>query len=250
MKNDGSLPIPAPVDRSQQGSLQYAHPLNRRSLLWLFAGACLLTAVNIPLLFVQDRSGIIYVYFSMDFDRNIPAWYSSMLLALAGLVAFECSIVARRFGQWSQSVFLLLSLLLVFMSCDEIARFHETLPEILSDYLGLDSINLFEAHPWVLLGGPFVIILLVTMFLLLNNNLKRYPVSRPLMLWGFVVLVTGGIVLESIMEFLPRGILWQIEMLIEETLEMVGTLLISASLVLWRDQALSEEPVPRNQASG
>jgi len=250
MNNDGPFPIPTPVDRSQQDHLQHVHPVNKTSLLWLFAGVCLLTAVNIPLLFVQDRNGLIYVYFSMDFDRNIPAWFSSMLLALASLVAFECSLVSRRFGQWSQSVFLLLSLLLVFMSCDEIARFHETLPEILADYLGLDSVNRFEVHPWVLLGGPFVIILLVTMFLLLNNSLKRYRGSRPLMLWGFVVLVTGGIALESIMEFLPQGILWQIEMLIEETLEMVGTLLISASLVLWRDQALAEEPVPTNQASG
>ena len=37
------------------------------------------------------------------------------------------------------------------------------------------------------------------------------------------------------------GIWWQIEMLLEETLEMVGTLLISASLILWRDQALAED---------
>ncbi|MDF2370887.1 MAG: hypothetical protein P1V21_08850 [Rhizobiaceae bacterium] len=241
MKNDGLIPNPTPVDHSRQDHLQHLHPLNKTSLLWLFAGVCLLTAVNIPLIFVQDRSGLIYVYFSMDFDRNIPAWFSSMLLALAGLVAFECSLVAGRFGQWSKSVFLLLSLLLVFMSCDEIARFHETLPEILSDYLGLDNVSRFEAHPWILLGGPFVIILLITMFLLLNNTLKRFPKSRSLMLWGFIILVTGGIVLESIMEFLPRGILWQIEMLLEETLEMVGTLLISASLILWRDQALAED---------
>tara|TARA_R110000751_G_scaffold107645_7_gene203922 strand:+ start:21811 stop:22557 length:747 start_codon:yes stop_codon:yes gene_type:complete len=241
MNNDGPFPIPTPVDRRQQNRLQHADPLNQRILLWLLAGVGFLTTVNIALLFVGDRGFLIRVFFSMDFDRNIPAWYSSMLLALAGLVAFECSLAAERFGQWSKSVFLLLSLLLVFMSCDEIARFHETLPEILSDHLGLDSVNRFKAHPWVFLGGPFVIILLVTMFLLLNNTLKRFPKSRSLMLWGFIVLVTGGIVLESIMEFLPRGIWWQIEMLLEETLEMVGTLLISASLILWRDQALAEE---------
>lgn len=59
-------------------------------------------------------------------DDNCTAWYSSLLLALAGLVAYQCAVLARVVREANRKAFHLLVALLLLMSCDEIARLHET----------------------------------------------------------------------------------------------------------------------------
>ena len=73
--------------------------------LLLLCGASVV-ATTLPL---DDR--LLDDFFRMNSDTNIPAWYSSVLLALAAFLAFECRILAL--DTLSRRVFLMLAALLL-----------------------------------------------------------------------------------------------------------------------------------------
>ena len=94
------------------------------------------------------------VYLGMD--DNPAAWYSSVLLAVAGLLAFQCFQLARQKGLDTMKVAMPLFLfagLLFVMSCDEIARFHENVGAVVKKLLGVESKSEMVNSGWVMIGG-------------------------------------------------------------------------------------------------
>jgi hypothetical protein len=71
--------------------------------------------------------------------------------------------------------------------------------------------------------------------------LRQNPRSLVLMLCGLGLIVIGGVGLEFWIAANEdcEGLCRRLEILVEETLEMGGTLLICTSLVLWRDAFLA-----------
>ena len=208
-----------------------------RALALLLGGVGVLATSHLALIFSDvRREERVFRLFFLGFDDNVPAWYSSTLLLVAALLAFECARIAGRYSRWDRFVLLLLAALLLLMSCDEIARLHETLPVTLSRRLGLHGVNPFGGRAWLLLGGPAVIMILGGMFALVYHVFRTNPQSLRLIGSGFAVIVLSGVLLEAADALLPcRGLCKRIEILVEETLEMIGTLLICWSMVLWRD---------------
>lgn len=205
-------------------------------LIFLLAGVGVLVIFHLfAIMTFSNPNDLLFLLFFLGYDNNIPAWYSSMLLAIAAFLAFQCSNLARNFGRPDQWAFLLLCALLMLMSCDEIARLHEVVPMRVAKILGIEAPGLFENHRWVLLGGPFVLILLAGIFGILIRVLKRHKPSLILLGLGLASIALGGVVLEAVTVLIPHGPLKQLEILVEECLEMIGTLLICASLVTWRD---------------
>jgi len=179
----------------------------------------------------------------LGFDDNIPAWYSSMLFLVAALVGFECSQVGKRFklsGTWT---FFIFSGLLALLSCDEIARLHETIGAFLGKSLGFLSPGVAKHTPWLLIGAPIVLGVFVGFFLLLKKSLAMVPGSLMVMGTGFALIIVGGVVLESTINWLNHDELqwlWEAEIIVEESLEMIGTILIAYSLMIWRDGLIKE----------
>ena len=204
-----------------------------RTLDLLLVGLLLLCGASVVSTIIPLADRLLCDYFRMNSDTNIPAWYSSVLLALAAYLAFECRNIAL--DTLSKRGFLALGALLLLMSCDEIARFHETLPVYLANGLGLDRFNLLQGRLWLLLGAPFVLAIMLSVIWVANRVLRDHPLVRNLMVLGFLAVLLGGVVLETSALFVPHGLFRMIEVMAEEFLEMFGTLLICASLVVWRD---------------
>ena len=112
------------------------------TLHYLMAGVAALATMHVVIIV----TGVLKVdwfhgLFFLGFDNNVPARYSYMLPAVAAILAFECSRYSHALGIGGQSVFLVFSALLPFMSCDEIARIHERAPEYLAADSGIDHHN-------------------------------------------------------------------------------------------------------------
>jgi len=59
------------------------------------------------------------------------------------------------------------------------------------------------------------------------------------------LIILGGVILESTINFLNHEELqwlWNIEIIVEESLEMIGTLFIAYALIVWRDGAIKLYP--------
>ncbi len=111
---------------------------NKRFIFVLGGGVLLLALLNL----INDLLGrpfwtitrIIY----LGYDNNFSAWYSSMLLFISGMIFLECYFLGKKDIQNSFSL-LLFSLLLFFMSSDEISQFHEIIGGLVAKYMGISS---------------------------------------------------------------------------------------------------------------
>lgn len=202
----------------------------------LLIGVGLLAALNI----VNDLLGapfwLVTRLIHLGSDSNISAWYSSCLLAVAGLIAFDCFRIAKTKAVRGGWAFGLIAITLIFMSCDEIAQFHEILGGYIAKQIGLSAQHFAQHAAWVWLGGPFIIVLFLVLIVLLRKPLSLVSGSSVLLSLGFGLIVLGGIVLESTINWLNHDELqwlWNIEIVAEETLEMLGSLVLAYAFSLW-----------------
>ena len=215
--------------------------INERTLWYLVGGIVFLAVANvIDLLAGQPFWGITrFIY--LGFDNNVPAWYSSILLAVAGLLCYECSVQAKKLNLPAVSgglPFLLFAALLVFMSCDEVASFHEHIGGYVAKFAGISSMDFAKHASWVWIGGPFIIVVFAGFLFFLKRALSLVSNSMLYLTLGISLIILGGIVLESTINFLNHEELqwvWESELVLEESLEMIGTVVIAYSLLLWRD---------------
>ncbi len=212
--------------------------LNKQELLYLLAGIIFLAIANsIDLLFGKPFWGITRFIF-LGYDDNLAAWYSSMLLTIAGLIAYECWNYARKNRIPGGLSLLLFAALLFFMSADEVARLHEILGKYAAQFLGISSKEFAKHSPWVWVGGPLVIAIFIFFMFLLKKLFLLVANSMTYLVIGLSLIILGGIFLESTINFLNHEDLqwlWEIEIIIEESLEMIGTLFIAYALIVWRD---------------
>lgn len=197
-----------------------------------------LSLLNIVNLLLGQPFWIVTKIIYLGFDDNFAAWFSSMLLAIAGVLAHEASVTAKRCVGSGHVYLLMFSLLLFTMSADEVARIHETVGEFLSTIASNGDTSEAKNSGWVLVGGPIVLIVFSIAFYLLKPHLFLVKGTTTLLGLGFTSIFLGGVLLESAVnlfdESTPRWI-WDTQIIVEETLEMIGTLLICLSLVRWRD---------------
>jgi len=218
--------------------MQNSALINKRELQYLLAGILFLMAANIvDLVFGKPLWGITrFIY--LGYDDNLSAWYSSMLLTIAGLLAYECSMHAKRKNIKGSLSLLLFAGLLLFMSADELARFHEILGGYAANYFGISTQDFAKHSAWVWVGGPLIIAIFLGFIFLLKKVFSLVPGSMVFLITGFSLIILGGVFAESTINFLNQEELkwvWDIEVVLEESLEMTGTIFISYALIRWRD---------------
>jgi hypothetical protein len=100
-----------------------------------------------------DLKGFVPTFY-VDYESNVPTWYSSCALLLAalllGMIAAAKATTADQF-RWHWG---LLSVVFVGLSADEIAGFHELPIDAMRAAFHLSGV-LF--YPWVILGGAFAL---------------------------------------------------------------------------------------------
>lgn len=212
--------------------------LNKRELQYLIAGIFFLVAANIADLILGKPFWGITRFIYLGSDDNVSAWYSSILLAVAGLVAYECSMHAKRKNIKGGLSFLLFAGLLFFMSADEVARFHEIIGGYAAKYFDISSQDFAKHSGWVWVGGPLIIAVFTGFIFLLKEVFSLVSGSMLFLVIGFSLIILGGVIVESTINFLNHEELqwvWDIEVVVEESLEMTGTIFILYALILWRD---------------
>ena len=211
---------------------------NKRFIFVLGGGVLLLALLNL----INDLLGrpfwtitrIIY----LGYDNNFSAWYSSMLLFISGMIFLECYFLGKKDIQNSFSL-LLFSLLLFFMSSDEISQFHEIIGGLVAKYMGISSKSYAQHSSWVWIGGPIILIIFMSFLCLLKKAFKIIGNKGILIIGlGFSSIILGGVILEATINFLNHQNLqwiWDIEVIIEESLEMLGSLLIAYAGIMLLD---------------
>lgn len=212
-----------------------------REFQYLCAGTMFLMAANVVDLVLGRPFWIVTRFIYLGCDDNLSAWYSSILLAVAGLLAYECSLCAKRKHIQGGVSFLVFAGLLFFMSGDEVARFHEILGGYAAKYCHISSYDFAKHADWVWVGGPFIVMVFIGYLFLLKKAFSSVSASMYFLGIGFSLIILGGVVLESTTNFLNHGEyqwIWNIEVVAEESLEMMGSLFISYALIRWRDLVL------------
>lgn len=181
-------------------------------------------------------SGRILYVFSLDAEGNIPVWWSSAQLMLAGLVLALVAARTHRLEQGSVSLALFAGLLML-MSLDETAAVHERVGDLTDRIFG-DRLGTRFHHSglwFAVVGLPFMAVAGV-LLLRLGRLLGQVPRARVHMLAGLGVLLAGALGAEMLANFvvtaeamegtIPGAYLGMVA--VEEGLEMAG-----GSILLW-----------------
>ncbi|MGM7670023.1 hypothetical protein [Microbacterium sp. A93] len=137
-----------------------------------------------------DRTSPVRVFFDVSGERNLPTWWNSGLLMLAGVLSAAVGLLRRRARVDGRSGWLAwcgLALLLALMSLDEYAGIHERLDGLWRLVVGQ---NPLPAFGWLMLGVP--VALGVVVFLWLCARVLPAP-STTLYVLGIGVFFLGAL---------------------------------------------------------
>ena len=131
-----------------------------RALVYIAVSLALLSFVSGLIWFAGIGPWIRVV--NVDHDLSLPSWFSAVLLLFASVLLAAMAYAKRseanpRYGRhWAA-----LAIIFLFLSCDEMIRFHERMANVLV-WPALDALGIVPAamlsNPWVLVYGPLVLV--------------------------------------------------------------------------------------------
>lgn len=201
--------------------------------LFLVAGA--LVMLHLLSLYIGERSWQFERAFRLDLESNIPTWFSSSLFVIAALAAYRCarasSVTQQRKG-WA-----VLAVAFLLMSCDEVAMLHENLDGVLRRHvLSASFLSRFPSTSWPVLVGPFLLMGLAWLAWRLGACVRGSPRAARLLILGAIILLAGavGVELTTNLAVLRTPFRWWREAgtILEESLEMLGSIMIIAGLLV------------------
>jgi hypothetical protein len=174
--------------------------------------------------FHHDRLLGFVPQFDLDLESNVPSWYQGTTLFIAASLFALIASLERRQGRRGVGCWRLLAVGFAFMSLDEIANFHEFLRV---PALWVRTTPAFHAYSWI-----FPALLMVgALALYLRPWILEMPeASRRQFLTAGAVYLCGAVAFEAIggIEAMLGVAGWPyvLTYTVEETLEMVGVLLL------------------------
>jgi len=168
--------------------------------------------------------------FYVDFESNVPTWYSSLALAvaggLAGLIAAAAISRRQRFGwHWAS-----LAALLAGLSLDEIAMIHEMPIDALRDSMQAGGVLYYT---WVI-PGAILVVLVGLAFLPFWLHLPGR--TRLLIFLSAGLFVGGAIGVEMLSgawadRYGEENLMYSLIITVEETCEMLGVVVLIGALL-------------------
>ncbi len=180
--------------------------------------------------------------FQLDWEHNIPTWFSSSMLLVCGLllgmVAFTRRVEGARYAaHWTG-----LSIIFLYMSLDEAIMIHEKWYKPLDALLGSGD---FFYQGWII---P-VVLLVVAFALTYLRFLAHLPTRtrRVFIVAGFIYvagalgmeIVSGGYMVRHGRE----NMTYQMLASVEEILEMLGVVVFVYALLSYLQSELKDLPV-------
>jgi hypothetical protein len=207
--------------------------------LFIFIG--LLAAAYVLDFVIGRPSDTLRTFVDLDHDQNLSTWFSSLLWFGSAFLSWQYATRRLTIPNKRSWLLLLLPLLFLAFSIDEVSRLHEAFGVKLDAFL-LDVEREASALPatgvWIFVLGVPLIILLGVMMWALRSELADSPAAFSKILVGLVLVMTGAIGVEALSNVVTidsgSGVL---QVLVEECLEMIG-----ATVVLWGCYELSRAP--------
>ncbi|WP_181708757.1 hypothetical protein [Chthonobacter rhizosphaerae] len=208
-------------------------------LILLFLLACNVSLVSAFLL-PWALLGRIFYIFALDSEGNIPAWWSSVQLLIAGMLLLLVAQRTRRVETYSWAL-ALLGGLLVLMSADETIGLHERLGIWLGRTFGSGPQSpAYETGLLFVVVSVPVITVALTVLKRLGAFRGSVPGTRRNLLIGFIVLLVGSAsseLLTFLGDSLGSGVdNYILTVAVEEFLELSG-----GSLILWASLLFARE---------
>ena len=167
--------------------------------------------------FPESLSSTIRDRLNLDKEANIPTWYSAVLLFLIAICSGVIFIVRTKIMETAESgnrFWAVFGLVYCFLSLDETARLHEI----------IDTVTSIK---WVYVYAPFAALFFLAT---VRYFWKLRPDDRDPGRWivgGLLVYAAGGLFSEWMAHSMSlRGGVQQLETILEEGLEMLGTIMV------------------------
>lgn len=162
-------------------------------------------------------------WINLDEESTLPSWFSASLLLLVALLMFWAARGDRAAGRRTGAGWFILALGFIYLSLDEATAVHESFSIVGSAITGWSPLL---TNRWLVVAIPAVVIAAI-LFIPFLLRLPRRTAMR-LVLAG-IVFLGGAVGIEMIngvvfSEHLGYE-LWRFLLCLEETLEVVGTLL-------------------------
>lgn len=152
-----------------------------------------------------DRTSPVRVFFDVAGERNLPTWWNTGLLLMAGALSVAVGLLrrpARLDGRGGWAAWGGLGALLALMSLDEFAGIHERLDGLWRRLVGDNPLPAFE---WLMLGvpvaGAVVVFLWLCARVLPASSMALYVVGIVVFFLGALgaeaVVVAAGVPLDS-----------------------------------------------------
>lgn len=171
----------------------------------------------------------------MDHEANLPTWFSSMLWAIAAVVAYQCSQLAQV--KFEKRLWAVMAFILLILSIDEVAMMHE---HIFGSMIG-GVIRQYAGHSdwikWPIIASPFILIVVVWFGYGLRRCLGGSKRCAAYFIAGIIVLIAAACVAETAHYYIDESSLrlLEFEVVIEEAGEMIATFLMICGLLAHRD---------------
>lgn len=194
--------------------------IKKMLFIW-WAAIIAMTMVVLTSTFVaaDSPSGFIWQTLSLSGENSVGSWWSSILLFMAALHAFDGYLQhqsARPFQAWG---WLALGLCCLGLSLDEGGSLHERVGIVSAD-MGYD---------WWVLIIPFALVFLVLVAFAIASFMKEKAYLRS----ALVLLVFGLFALVAVQEEFEHKLQWDDSMLGVRALVEEGTEMFAILLMLW-----------------
>ncbi len=189
-------------------------------------------ALGMMLFFGADRSAPVIGmlrFFDLNAEQTVPAWYSTVLLALAAAAAAVTAAVKHRDGAAYIGRWYGLAVIFLYLSMDEALAIHERAIEPVRTLLDTGGLLYFA---WVVPGAAAVATVGV---IYLRFVLAQVPRLKWAMIAAGMLYVGGALVLEMVggllFEVYGPGAQTDLVSMLEETAEMGGVIVFIIALV-------------------
>ena len=211
----------------------------RNIVVWLSTIAILLLVAHLitiamPYIFEGFEHGLVRLFFSLFFldgEGNVPAIFSTCLFLINAVIFLIVWKAASLAGD-SQKIWLFLSIVFVFLALDESISIHERLIDPLRD--ALDATGIFY-YTWIIPYGIGIVLLAIFAIPIFWRMQKRirfwFGLSAAIYLFAAIGLeMISGKYLVMMNE--QKDIVWILMITLEESLEMVGLIILVYALLL------------------
>jgi hypothetical protein len=179
--------------------------------------------------------------FYVDFELNIPAFFSSLILLLASLILTTIAILKKKQKDSFSMEWMILAIGFVTMAFDELIAVHERMIEPVREVLGNENLGIFY-FAWVIPMGVLVLLLAILFF----RFWWSLPVKTKIyfLVAGFIYL--GGAIGFELIEsryceiYGKDNITYIILTTIEEGLEMTGVIIFIKGLLNYLTETFGE----------